>query len=151
MAEFKINRGLQVNYDAIPVKDGDAIYVCVDTGFCYLGDKLLSPRAKKNFDSGLKVFYSGVDVTNSEALPYIVRSCEGEWYGSQGSYETLVENDNVNPNILYHIQVQADWDEKNPNSLAFIKNKTRVMDATTEPISMSSDKLLSLFYATKIQ
>lgn len=151
MAEFKINRGLQANYDAMPEKDSDAIYVCVDTGFCYLGDKLLSPRAAKSFSSGLRVYYNGQDVTDSQTLPDIVRRCEGHWYGSYSSYDELLLNDAIRPNIVYHIEVQADWDEKDETSLAYIQNKTRVMDASAVAIPMSNDKILSLFYSEKIQ
>lgn len=38
MAKVKISRGLQANYNAIPVKDGDTIYVCTDSGNIYVGE-----------------------------------------------------------------------------------------------------------------
>lgn len=128
MADFKINRGLQENFDALGYYDSDAIYVCVDTGRCYLGSKLLSPRAYKILTSGLKAYYNGVDVTDSPDLPYIVEICTSEWYGSSGAYSELVTASRIVPGVLYLIEAQADWSESDPKKLGYIKNQPNLLN-----------------------
>lgn len=41
MADFKIERGLQLDYDGMLTKDADTMYVCTDTGNMYLGSQRL--------------------------------------------------------------------------------------------------------------
>lgn len=41
MADFKIKRGLQLDYDGMLTKDADTMYVCTDTGNMYLGSQRL--------------------------------------------------------------------------------------------------------------
>lgn len=128
MAEFKINRGVQANYDAMASKDSDAIYVCIDTGRCYLGDRLLSPRVSLRLTGGMKLYYNGVDVTESSDLDGIINSASANWYGSMSAYNELVQGGTAQAGVLYHIQVQSDWSEDDPNALGYIKNQPNLLD-----------------------
>ena len=53
-----------------------------------------------------------------------------DWYGTQGAYDSIVDNNAIQIGVLYHIEVQADWNETDPTHLGFIKNKPNVMDMT---------------------
>lgn len=129
MADFvKFEKGLQANYNSVTTKDNNTVYICTDTGRCYLGNKLLSPRVSQIYTSGLKVYYNGYDVTSSSDLDTIVANAIGDWYGSQGAYNELVDNNTIQAGVLYHIEVQPDWNETDSKHLGFIKNKPNIMD-----------------------
>lgn len=133
MADFvKLETGLQTDFKSITTKDNNTIYICSDTGRCYKGDRLLSPRVSQIYTSGLKVYYNGVDVTTSADLDTIVENAIGDWYGSQGAYNELVDDNTVQAGVLYHIEVQADWNENDPNHLGFIKNRPNVLNMNVE-------------------
>lgn len=133
MANFvKLETGLQTDFESITTKDNNTVYICSDTGRCYKGDRLLSPRVSQIYTSGLKVYYNGVDVTTSADLDTIVENAIGDWYGSQGAYNELVDDNTVQAGVLYHIEVQADWNENDPNHLGFIKNKPNVLNMNVE-------------------
>lgn len=128
----KLETGLQTDFESITTKDNNTVYICSDTGRCYKGDRLLSPRVSQIYTSGLKVYYNGVDVTTSADLNTIVENAIGDWYGSQGAYNELVDDNTVQAGVLYHIEVQADWNENDPNHLGFIKNKPNVLNMNVE-------------------
>ena len=133
MADFvKLEKGLQDNYDALNTKDNNTVYICSDTGRCYLGEKLLSPRVSQIYTSGLKVYYNGSDVTNSSNLDIIVANAIADWYGTQTAYNELVDNNAIQAGILYHIEVQPDWNETDSKHLGFIKNKPNVLNMNVE-------------------
>ena len=128
----KLETGLQTDFESITTKDNNTVYICSDTGRCYKGDRLLSPRVSQIYTSGLKVYYNGVDVTTNTDLDTIVENAIGDWYGSQGAYNELVDDNTVQAGVLYHIEVQADWNENDPNHLGFIKNKPNVLNMNVE-------------------
>lgn len=141
MADFKISRGLQASYDAMTEKDSDTIFVCLDTGLCYLGDIRLSPERVEMLTSGQRVFLNGVDVTDDTSMQQAVANASSHWYGSQGSYNELVDNNQVQAGIAYHIMVQPDWNESNTKHLGYILNKPSVLDVTHV-----DDHILKFFY-----
>ena len=128
MADFHIAQGLQAGYDALPSKSGDTVYICTDTGHCYLGSQMLSPRVAMSLASGKKVYYNGSDVTNSVSLPEICRNAVGDWYGSSGAYDEVVANGQLQVGVLYHIEVQSDWSETDSKHLGYIKNQPNILD-----------------------
>ena len=138
MAEFKISRGLQENYNAIQEKDCDTIYICTDTGNSYLGSKkldadwvnLIKPNLYLN--NGLRVYYNGVDVTNDASMQQIVANAPTHWHGSQAAYNELADQNQLQPGVAYFIHVQPDWSETDPKHLGYIKNKPDIMDMTME-------------------
>lgn len=146
MAEVKISRGLQANYDAIPTKDGDTIYVCTDTGRCFLGDIPLSPRAARLLFGGLKVYYNGQDVTNVEDIQEEVANARAQWYGSQGDYNELLANNQVQNGVAYYIQVQADWNNNDTTSLGHILNKPDFLDVAVENVPGNTAYRLRFHY-----
>lgn len=146
MAKVKMYRGLQVNYDAIAVKDGDTVYFCTDTGRCFLGDIPLSPRAARLLFGGLKVYYNGQDVTNVDAMQVEVANAATQWYGSQGAYDELVANNQVQNGVAYYIQVQADWNNNDTTSLGHIPNKPDFLDVAVENVPGNTAYKLRFHY-----
>ena len=129
MADFvKLEKGLQDNYDALNTKDNNTVYICSDTGRCYLGEKLLSPRVSQIYTGGLEVYYNGANVTLDEDLDNIVANAVADWYGTQFAYNELVDSNDIQAGVLYHIEVQADWNETDPKHLGYIKNKPNVLN-----------------------
>lgn len=77
MAKVKISRGLQANYDAIQTKDGDTIYVCTDTGLCYLGNILLSPT-----DTSANMVFLNGRTGNYQLFQYALCACDDSVSGA---------------------------------------------------------------------
>lgn len=119
---------MQANYDALPVKAMDTVYICTDTGHCYLGEQMLSPRVAMSLASGKRVYYNGEDVTSSVSLPEYCRNAVGDWYGSMGAYNEILDNGQLQVGVLYHIEVQADWSETDEKHLGYIKNQPNILD-----------------------
>lgn len=42
MANVNFSRGSQESYDSMALKNPDTVYICLDTGNIYLGEKILS-------------------------------------------------------------------------------------------------------------
>ena len=128
-----MSRGLQANYDAIPVKDADTIYICIDTGNTYLGDKKLDAdwvtidKPQIILNSGLKVFLNGVDVTNNSSVQTL--DAKKQWFGTAASYARLVRDNEVQNDVAYHLMPNPDWEEKDEESLAYIMHKPTILDA----------------------
>ena len=147
MADFKISRGLQSGYDALSEKDPDTMYICLDSGRAYVGEVLLSDRVQADWlqadssaidfiknlprhlsSSGIRIYYNGTDVTYNTSMMDAVAHARAHWYGSQASYNALVDASQVEAGIAYHIQVQADWSEDDPTHLGYIKNQPNLLD-----------------------
>ena len=146
MAKVKISRGLQANYNAIPVKDGDTIYVCTDTGHCYLGDILLSPAAILSVASGLRIYYNGADVTDDATMQQTIANVTKRWFGSISQYAKLVHDNQVEQGVAYHLIPNPDWEESDEESLAYIKNKPTILDVTVLNGNVNTNKIMKLFY-----
>lgn len=144
MAKVKISRGLQANYNAIPVKDGDTIYVCTDTGRCYLGDIPLSPNAIFSMDSGLRIYYNGVDVTDDATMQQTIANVTKRWFGSISQYAKLVHDNQVEQGVAYHLIPNPDWEETDEESLGYIKNKPAIIDVDAQ--GNDNSKNLIMFY-----
>lgn len=80
--------------------------------------------------SGERLYLNGVDVTDNPAMEPYIAAATGHWYGSQDAYDEIADNGELVPGMLYHVKVQADWNETDPSHLGFIKNKPNVMNMT---------------------
>ena len=145
MAKVKMYRGLQASYDALPTKDIDAVYICKDSGRCFLGDIPLSPKSPIQLNSGLRIYYNGSEVTLDTSMQQEVAYAPLHWYGSFEDYEALLEGDDVQDGIAYHIMIQPNWDESNISSLAYIKNKPALLDVAVENVPGYTSYLLRFF------
>jgi hypothetical protein len=150
MAKVKMFRGLQANYDAIPIKDGDAVYICTDTGNSYLGDKKLDAdwnyieKPTIELHGGIRVYLDGVDVTNNASVQTL--NASRQWFGSMSQYARLVHDNQVQSGVAYHLYPNPDWDESDEESLAYIKNKPTILDVSIGDTSQSNNKNMILFY-----
>lgn len=150
MAKVKMSRGLQANYDALPVKDGDTIYICTDTGNTYLGSKKLDAdwteivKPTLLLQGGLKVYLNGQDVTVDASVQPLDASTQ--WFGTASQYARLVHDNQVQTNVAYYLLPNADWEETDEESLAYIKNKPTILDVTTLNGNNNSNKIMKLFY-----
>ena len=148
-------------FDMLVEKDGEVLYFVNETGTfgpesletdgdIYLGDKLLTGtnwtdvlnKPSTVLASGLKIYYNGVDVTNNASMQQTVANAVTHWYGSQGAYNNLVDNNQVKTGVAYHIQVQSDWSEDDPNHLGHIKNQPNLLNMEV----VSQDHGLRFFY-----
>lgn len=141
MALVKFERGLEIDLPDGLSEDGH-IYISTDNGNMYLGlsDGTMLPIAKKAqilfdqsgaSDNRHKVYYNGQDVTNN---PDAYKFAKSHWHGSWEAYKELRD---ANPSLIeqdvaYHIKAQTDWNENDPKSLAYLKNKPNIMDMEVE-------------------
>ncbi len=145
-----MSRGLQANYDALPTKDSDTVYICTDTGNSYLGSKKLDAdwlsivKPYLVLNNGLKVYLNGIDVTNNPNVQTLDASTQ--WFGTASQYAKLVHDGQVQSGVAYHLYPNPDWDETNEDSLAYIKNKPMILDVTVENTSQTNNKIMKLFY-----
>lgn len=82
--------------------------------------------------SGERLYLNGVDVTDDPSMDPYIAAATGHWYGSQDAYDEIADNGELVPGMLYHVMVQADWNETDPSHLGYIKNKPNVMDMTVQ-------------------
>ena len=137
MGRVKCIKATTAEYLALEHPDPDTLYF-VNTngsfspesletgGTCYLGDKIISPRAGLSLHNGLKVFWNGTEVTNNPGLGDLVIRAKKNWYGTMAEYRLL--GNNYETDVAYHILPQADWNEDDPTSSAYINNKPDIMD-----------------------
>lgn len=136
------------SYENLQTKDDNALYFVNDSGTfspeslevacsVYLGDKLITKQAAQSIilQGGYKVMYNNQDVSNSENLGFIIASAKKNWYGTQSAYDSKVTAGTIQPNVAYHILVQPDWNEDDPSSLAYIKNKPSILDLDVQESS----------------
>lgn len=89
-----------------------------------------SPTVSRGTAAGQHIFLNGVDVTDDPIINII--DATSQWFGSQAAYNELVENNQIQPNVAYHVLPQPDWNETDPNHLGYIKNKPNIMDMEVE-------------------
>lgn len=161
MADVNISRGQQEGYNALEYKDPDTIYICLDTGRMYVGEKLIADNIQANWlqtderaldyirnlpwyaaTGGEKIYYNGADVTNDTAMRSSVAHAKGHWYGTQSRYNALVDAGQVEAGVAYHIKVLPDWNETDTSHLGYIKNQPNILDMEYR----ANDEALAFFY-----
>lgn len=124
MGELKVSRGSQSGYDAMPQKDNDMLYFCVDTGVIYLGENKFPQTTDR------VVIINGEYVGEGEEIDII--DATSQWFGSVSAYNALVDGGLIQNGVAYHIMLQPNWNENDTTSLAYIQNKPTIPTATSQ-------------------
>lgn len=122
----KVVRGIQNGEEGqvLATKDGYPTWVDAEE---------LTEKPSLQVQGGFIIMFNGVDVTNNPNVNTLNASTQ--WFGTAEAYGALVKNNQVQQGVAYHIMVNPDWNETDPTSLAFIKNKPDIMDLRCVQVS----------------